>query len=60
MFEDPISRFTDINGYTFMIRALKTLFKVTFDLHDVTVTAPDEITTRSATAPAPAGNIFRW
>eukprot|EP00879_Flechtneria_rotunda_P020106 GHRR01021146.1.p1 GENE.GHRR01021146.1~~GHRR01021146.1.p1 ORF type:complete len:321 (+),score=86.12 GHRR01021146.1:576-1538(+) len=46
VFEDPISRFTDLNGYTMMVRALKTLFNVTFDLHDIQVTQPDEITTR--------------
>lgn len=48
VFEDPISRFTDVDGYQFMIQALKTLFSVTFDLHDVTVTAPDTVTTRCA------------
>lgn len=46
VFEDPISRFTDKNGYMFMIQALKTLFNVTFDLHDVKATQPDQITTR--------------
>lgn len=46
VFEDPISRFTDLNGYQFMIRVLKTLFAVTFDLHEVSVTAPDTVTTR--------------
>lgn len=48
VFEDPISRFTDLSGYQFMIRVLKTLFSVTFDLHEVTVTAPDTVTTRCA------------
>jgi hypothetical protein len=47
VFEDPISRFTDLNGYQFMVRVLKTLLSVTFDLHEVTVTAPDTVTTRS-------------
>lgn len=46
VFEDPISRFTDLDGYQFMIRALKALFAVTFDLHEVAVTAPDTVTTR--------------
>jgi hypothetical protein len=46
VFEDPISRFTDKNGYMFMIRALKTLFNVTFDLHDVRAVQPDQIVTR--------------
>lgn len=46
VFTDPISRFTDLSGYQFMIRALKTLFSVTFDLLDVTVTGPDQVTTR--------------
>jgi hypothetical protein len=48
VFEDPISRFTDLGGYQFMIRALKTLFSVTFDLHDVTFSASDMVTTRWA------------
>lgn len=48
VFEDPITRVTDINSYMLMIRTLKTLFKVTFDLHDVAVTSPYEITTRWA------------
>jgi hypothetical protein len=61
VFEDPISRFTDLGGYQFMIRALKTLFSVTFDLHDVTVTAPDMVTTRWAEAGRQAGNThLQW
>jgi hypothetical protein len=46
VFEDPITRIADINAYQLMIRAIKTLFNVTFDLHDVTITKPDEVTTR--------------
>lgn len=45
VFEDPITRISDINAYQLMIRAIKTLFNVTFDLHDVTMTKPDEVTT---------------
>jgi hypothetical protein len=46
VFEDPITRLTDLAGYQFMIRALKVLFQVSCDLHDVTVAAPDQVTTR--------------
>lgn len=45
VFEDPITRISDINAYQLMIRAIKTLFNVAFDLHDVTITKPDEVTT---------------
>jgi hypothetical protein len=48
VFEDPITRVTDINAYQLMIRAIKTLFNITFDLHDVTITKADEVTTRCA------------
>jgi hypothetical protein len=46
VFEDPITRISDINAYQLMIRAIKTLFNVTFDLHDVTISQPDEVTMR--------------
>eukprot|EP00878_Enallax_costatus_P001910 GHUV01002072.1.p1 GENE.GHUV01002072.1~~GHUV01002072.1.p1 ORF type:complete len:392 (+),score=97.89 GHUV01002072.1:162-1337(+) len=46
VFEDPVTRFTDKNGYMIMVRALKTLFNVKFELHDVQATQPDQITTR--------------
>jgi hypothetical protein len=46
VFEDPITRIADINTYQLMIRAIKTLFNVTFDLHNVTITKADEVTTR--------------
>lgn len=46
-FEDPITpRLSDLASYQLMVRAIKTLFRVSFDLHDVSVTAPDTITTR--------------
>jgi hypothetical protein len=48
VFEDPITRVTDINAYQLMIRAIKTLFNVTFDLHDIQITQADEVTTRCA------------
>jgi hypothetical protein len=48
VFEDPITRFTNLAGYKFMIQALHNLFTIKFDLHDVQVTQPDQITTRFA------------
>eukprot|EP00878_Enallax_costatus_P028249 GHUV01030495.1.p1 GENE.GHUV01030495.1~~GHUV01030495.1.p1 ORF type:complete len:287 (-),score=35.50 GHUV01030495.1:43-903(-) len=64
VFEDPVTRFTDKNGYMIMVRALKTLFNVKFELHDVQATQPDQITTRyglllDPTAVINANHVFQ-
>jgi hypothetical protein len=46
IFEDPISRYTDIDGYCFNISLLTTVFDIRFDLHDVAITASDRISSR--------------
>jgi hypothetical protein len=48
VFDDPITRFTDLAGYKFMIQALHNLFNISFDLHEIQVAQPDQITTRFA------------
>ncbi|KIZ00822.1 putative Zinc finger RAD18 domain-containing [Monoraphidium neglectum] len=45
-FEDPITRLDGLDAYILMVRAIKTAFKVTFDLHTLDVTGPDEISAR--------------
>lgn len=45
-FEDPITCFNDLQGYVFMVRALRTLFNIKFDLHTMDITGPTELTAR--------------
>ena len=45
-FEDPITSFNNIDGYTFNIFLLKALFNLSFKLHSLETTADDEITAR--------------
>ncbi|KAI8463623.1 MAG: SOUL heme-binding protein-domain-containing protein [Monoraphidium minutum] len=45
-FEDPITRLDSLDAYVLMVGALKTLFSITFELHTLEATGPDEITAR--------------
>lgn len=46
IFEDPITRLDSLEAYIIMVRFLKTVFKVTLELHTAEITGPDEITAR--------------
>lgn len=46
LFEDPITRLEGLEAYTLLVRAIKTVFRVDFELHTLQITAPDEITAR--------------
>ncbi|GLI71638.1 hypothetical protein VaNZ11_016912 [Volvox africanus] len=43
-FEDPISKFNSRDEYVFIIRLLRTLFNMTFDLHSIAVTGSETVT----------------
>ncbi|KAK9824687.1 hypothetical protein WJX72_012392 [[Myrmecia] bisecta] len=45
-FEDPVSRYGDLNGFMTNIRLLRTLFDIRFDLHKSAINKPMEIVTR--------------
>ncbi|GAX81749.1 hypothetical protein CEUSTIGMA_g9177.t1 [Chlamydomonas eustigma] len=45
-FEDPITSYTNRDAYMFNIRMLKTLFNLTWKVHSIQITGPEEITTR--------------
>ncbi|GBF95132.1 hypothetical protein Rsub_07716 [Raphidocelis subcapitata] len=45
-FEDPITRLDNLEAYVLMVRALKTVFNIGFELHTLEVSGPDEITAR--------------
>ncbi|KAG2441947.1 hypothetical protein HXX76_003552 [Chlamydomonas incerta] len=43
-FEDPITKYTNREGYIFNIRLLRTFFNIQFDLFNVAVSGPDTVT----------------
>ena len=45
-FEDPISKYSDLDGYLFMIRALRTLFDIKYELHTLEIAGSDELLAR--------------
>ncbi len=45
-FRDPITKYSDAQGYLFNISMLKNVFTPKFELHDIKVTGPTEVTTR--------------
>jgi len=45
-FRDPIVNIASLDGYIFNIQALRTAFKVQFNLLDIDVNGPEEIRTR--------------
>ncbi|KAL0027314.1 hypothetical protein WJX77_012126 [Trebouxia sp. C0004] len=45
-FEDPITKYSSVQGYVFNIKLLRRVFAPTFQLHDIKQTAPHELTTR--------------
>lgn len=61
-FQDPISRYSDIDGYCFNISLLTTLFDNKFELLDIAATGPDTVTARwsmEMRARAPRGMPWR-
>ena len=47
-FQDPVANYSSLDGFIFNVQALRTAFKVQFDLHDIKVNGPEEIRTRWA------------
>ncbi|KAG1660083.1 hypothetical protein FOA52_011149 [Chlamydomonas sp. UWO 241] len=45
-FEDPITSYNDLDGYTFNMKLLKSLFNIDFKLHSMEVTGDDAVTAR--------------
>jgi hypothetical protein len=45
-FLDPITKYSNVQGYMFNIRMLKGVFDPLFELHDIKQTGQYEITTR--------------
>jgi hypothetical protein len=45
-FEDPISKYSDLDGYLFMIQALRTFFNIKYELHSLEVAGQDELVAR--------------
>lgn len=45
-FEDPLVKFSNLDGFAFNTRVLKSVFKIEFTLHDITTNGPEEIRTR--------------
>jgi hypothetical protein len=51
VFEDPITQYSNLEGYLFMIRALRTAFNIKFDLHSMEVAGPEELVARCGSSP---------
>ena len=47
-FEDPVVKYSSLDGFIFNVQALRTAFKVQFNLLDISVNGPEEISTRLA------------
>ena len=47
-FEDPVVKYASLDGFILNVQALRTAFKVQFNLLDISVNGPEEIRTRSA------------
>ena len=47
-FEDPVVKFASLDGFILNVQALRTAFKVQFNLLDISVNGPEEIRTRLA------------
>lgn len=45
-FQDPVVNYASLDGFVFNIRALRTAFNVTFNLHNIDINGPEEIKTR--------------
>ena len=45
-FEDPVVKYASLDGFIFNVQALRTAFKVQFNLLDISVNGPEEIRTR--------------
>lgn len=45
-FEDPITKYSSVQGYVFNIKLLRRVFAPTFQLHDIKQTSQYELTTR--------------
>lgn len=45
-FEDPVVKYASLDGFVFNVQALRTAFKVQFNLLDINVNGPEEIRTR--------------
>ncbi len=64
-FLDPITRYSDVKGYLFNIGMLRNVFSpIKFELHDLRLTAPHDVTTRwtmsMSFAPAKWLNLSKW
>jgi hypothetical protein len=46
IFEDPITQYSNLDGYLFMIRALRTAFNINFELHSMDIAGPEELVAR--------------
>jgi flagellar basal body-associated protein FliL len=45
-FQDPVVSYASLDGFVFNIKALRTAFKVTLNLHSVDINGPEEVRTR--------------
>ena len=45
-FQDPVVNYASLDGFVFNIKALRTAFNVTFNLHNIDINGPEEIKTR--------------
>ena len=45
-FQDPVVNYASLDGFVFNIRALRTAFNVTLNLHNIDINGPEEIKTR--------------
>uniref|UniRef100_A0A383WAA1 SOUL heme-binding protein n=1 Tax=Tetradesmus obliquus TaxID=3088 RepID=A0A383WAA1_TETOB len=63
-FLDPITKYSNVQGYMFNIKMLKGVFDPLFELHDIKQTAEYEITTRWTMTmkftPAQALGVSKW